>query len=113
MLRAARAASLCARRAAMAARMQNRCALSAQHCIATSNAAATGLRHIGAMFGIDKFPLLVALPIVVGASLLELSLRCVRCLRALLGTLLMPPGWQADRPGETAQELRRHAQTLT
>ena len=32
-----------------------------------------------------------------------------RSLRALLGTLWMPPGWKADGAGETTEDLRRRA----
>ena len=36
-----------------------------------------------------------------------------RSLRAFLGTLLMPPGWKADGPGDTTEELRRRVQATT
>ena len=36
-----------------------------------------------------------------------------RSLRALAGALLMPPGWRADGPGRTTEELRReHARAV-
>jgi len=31
-----------------------------------------------------------------------------RSLRAAAGTMLMPPGWSADGPGQTTQDLRQH-----
>ncbi len=34
-----------------------------------------------------------------------------RSLRAFFGALVMPPGWKADGPGDTTQELRRRAGT--
>ena len=43
----------------------------AQRCATGRNKAATCMPHIGVMFGIDKFLLFVALPMVVSASLIE------------------------------------------
>lgn len=37
------------------------------------------------------------------------DLRACRSLRAVVGTLLMPPGWKADGPGDTTEELRARA----
>ena len=34
------------------------------------------------------------------------DLAAARSLRAFVGTLLMPPGWRADGPGETTEDLR-------
>lgn len=37
------------------------------------------------------------------------DLTAARSLKAAVGALLMPPGWRADGPGETTEELRRAA----
>ena len=37
------------------------------------------------------------------------DLAAARSLRALFGALLMPPGWKAEGPGETTEDLRRRA----
>lgn len=37
------------------------------------------------------------------------DLRSARSLRAFVGYLVKPPGWRADGPGETTEELRQRA----
>jgi hypothetical protein len=39
------------------------------------------------------------------------DLRRARSLRAVLGHLFMPPGWQPDGQGDTTDNLRRRAAT--
>jgi sterol desaturase/sphingolipid hydroxylase (fatty acid hydroxylase superfamily) len=39
------------------------------------------------------------------------DLKAAPSLRAAVGALFMPPGWQPDRPGQTTEELRARQQT--